>query len=282
MTSKPTAPEVYRTLDYRRFLADWFAWKKQINPRFSHRVFARLAKQKSPSLLKHVIDGRRNLTAPNVALFAQAMKLDRAASAFFAALVDLEQADDAEGRNRAWQRISATRRFREARRIEGEGFRYLSHWYYPAIRELAARADFRDDPAWLARTLRPRITVAQARTALSELRSMGLLIEADGQLLPAEASVVTPAEVLDTALHNYHQGMIARAAEAVEGFAPHERHLLGVTVAIPAALVPQLKQELNDIQARLLDLCDSAAGEPERVFQLNLHLFPLSAPLESE
>jgi hypothetical protein len=39
----------------------------------------------------------------------------------------------------------------------------------PAIRELAARDDFRDDAAWIAKMLIPPITPAEARRALSRL-----------------------------------------------------------------------------------------------------------------
>jgi hypothetical protein len=47
-------------------------------------------------------------------------------------------------------------------------------------------------------------------------------------------------------------------------------------VAIPHELMPVLKEQLNAVQARLLDLCDTAAGLKRRVVQINLHLFPLT------
>ena len=281
MASSP--PDLFSTLDYRGHLAAWFAWKKSQNPRFSHRMFARMAGQKSPSLLKAVIDGQRNLTPATREAFADAMKLSGGQRAFFADLVALDQATTDDARNAAWARISATRRFREARQIDGEAFRFFSHWYYVAVYELAKRPDFDEAPAWVARTLRPRLTVSQARRALTELQNLGLLVRsAEGRLVPSDASVVTPQEVEGLAVHNYHRGMIGLAGDAVTAFGPEERHLLGVTVAVPAGLLPTLKAELNAMQARLLDLCDAAEGTPERVVQLNLQLFPLSADPRDE
>lgn len=276
-------PDLYATLDYRQWLADWFAWRKSVNPRFSHRLFARLAGQKSPSLLKAVIDGKRNLTPATAEAFVRAMKLNKADATHFRALVDFGQAETDDDRNAAYTRISATRRFREAFRVEGEGFRYLSRWFIPAVRELAAREDFREDPRWIARTLRPRVTVAEAREALRVLTEMGMLVEdEDGRLQQADASIVTNTEVLGLAVHNYHREMIERARDSIGAFEPEERHLLGVTVAVPADMIDELKSELNDFQARLLDLCDGAADRADRVYQLNLHLFPLSAGPEEE
>lgn len=271
-------PVVFDYLDYRRFLADWFKARKAANPRYSYRAFARRAGQKSPSLLHHVIEGKRNLTSATSDAFCRAMELKSGETDFFSYLVQLDQAKTDAERNQAWELIAATRRFREARRIEGDGFAYLSHWFYPAIRELAHRPDFRPEPEWIAATVRPRISPAKARRALEALLAMRLLVEdADGSVHPAEASVVTPHEVLGLAVHNYHKGMLDRAREAITGFDPEERHLGGVTVAVPESLVGRLKEEVAAFQERILDLCDRAEDPSDRVYQLNLQLFPLSA-----
>jgi uncharacterized protein (TIGR02147 family) len=273
-------PDLYTYLDYRAYLRDWFSAKKNANPRFSHRLFARKAGQKSPSLLLHVVERKRNLTPQTVDAFGQAIGLSGEEADFFAALVQLDQAEDPDERNRAMEKVRATRRFREARRLQGESFEYLSCWYYPAIRELALCPGFQADPEWIAANLRPRITGAQAKKALELLFALGLLKrEAEGAVHVADGSVVTPHEVLSLAVHNYHTGMIDRAREALGGFPHTERHFCGVTVAVPASLLPKLKRELDAFQERLLDLCDGASDERTRILQVNLNLFPLSAEL---
>lgn len=281
-TVETTKPDLYAHLDYRRYLADWFAWKKATNPRFSHRVFARLAGQKSPSLLKSVIDGKRNLSPANVGAFGQAMDLGTEQQRFFAALVALDQSPTDAERNAAWAEIRATRRFREARAIEGEAFAFFENWYCVAVFELVKHPGFQPEPRWIARQLQPRITESQARSALHTLRQLGLIQTDDsGQTRQVEASVVTPQEVQGLAVSNFHREMCQRAHDAVAGFDASERHLLSVTVTVPAALLPVLKSELNAVQKRLLDLCDAREHEPGRVMQLNLQLFPLAAEPES-
>lgn len=275
-------PDIYSYLDYRAWLRDWFEARKAANPRFSHRAFVRRTGQRSPSLLADVIGRRRNLTPALVDSFCAATKLGAEEARFFASLVALDQARDPDERNRAWERIAASRRFRAARRVEGDSFRYVSCWYYPAIRELARRPDFVADPDWIARTLVPGITPAQAREALAALVELGMLTEVDGRMEQAEGAVVTPREVAGLAVHNYHQGMLERAREGIRTFKAAERYYTGVTVCVPEALAPRLKQELGAFAERLLELCDGAEGEPERVLQINLNFFPLSAPPERE
>lgn len=271
-------PSLYTYLDYRRYLRDWYEAKKAINSRFSHRAFVRRTGQRSPSLLADVIDGRRNLTDKTVQAFARALRLEGEEPIFFAALVELDQADTDEAKNIAFAKISSSRRFREARRLEGEGFRYLTNWTYPAIHELASRPDFQDDPSWVAAQLRPRIDEAQATEALEALRELGMLV--DGE--PRDAMVLTPKEVEGLAATNYHRGMLHRATEALDSFSSLERHFLGVTVAVPQALLPELKQELNALHKRIMARCTSAGGTPDQVVQIGLHFFPLSSSANDE
>ncbi|MFT4626846.1 MAG: hypothetical protein ACI8PZ_005526 [Myxococcota bacterium] len=274
-------PDVFAFLDHRAYLTAWFEWKKSANPRFSHRMFARMAGQRSPSLAHLVMKGERNLTDRTTPAFCKAMALDAEESRFFHSLVRFDATTDPDERNALWNNLAASKRFQAAQHIKGEAFNYLSHWFIPAVRELAGCAGFQADPAWIARTLRPRITPAQAQQALATLRDLGMLVESDGELVPREDTVVTPHEVVvGLAVYNYHQGMIARSSEAIMASRPAERHMGALTVAVPQSLVPELKDAIVAFQERLLDLCDSKASAADRVYQVNLHLFPLSEPIQ--
>ncbi|MEQ1502218.1 MAG: TIGR02147 family protein [Myxococcota bacterium] len=269
-------PDVFQFLSYRQFLDAWYAARKAADARFSHRLFARRAGAASPSLLAEVASGKRNLSAPMIDGFVRALGLGGGAAAFFRDLVAFDQGPTETERNAAWDRIAASRRFRQARPIDGAAFAYLSSWFLPAIRELALRSDFRAEAEWVAKTLEPRIPVAQARDALGVLRQLGLLVERDGRWVPADTSVATPHQVRGLAVHNYHRQMLERATAAVGSVPSAERHLVGVTVAVPESLVPALKAELDRFQERLLHLCDQHAADAERVYQVELCLFPLS------
>ena len=278
MERKPvdTGPDIFCYLNYRAFLLDWFTWRKTENKNFSHRVFARLAGQRSPSLLKHVIDGRRNLTPATMEAFASAMKLPPSAAAFFTKLVALEQATTPKKREICLSRILATQRFREASQLKGEALQVFDHWYFSAILEMVGCEGFQSEPSWIAQNLRPRIRVKEARQALDILTSLGLITKTDGHFKQTEAQLVTPHEVADVAANHYHLEMLDRAKDAIYNTPPQERHMLGLTVSIPATLVPELKQRLNQLQEEMLSLCEQSPKE--QVYQVNLSLFPLSEP----
>lgn len=270
-------PSVYDYVDYRVFLREWFDARKAADRSFSYRRFARDAGLSSPSLLVHVKKGERNLTERTTPAFAQALQLDEAASAHFELLVAFDQAATDELRQEAWEAIAATQHFRAARPIEGAAWACIANWQNAAVLELASTADFQEDPVWIAGRLRPEVTVAQVEEALAQLARVELLVHDDaGRLRPAEAALVTPPQVTGLAVKQYHSSMLAHASDSMSTVPAEERHIGGLTVAVPASLLPRLRQEVQAFERHLLNLCDNAGEQPDRVYQFGVQLFPLS------
>lgn len=273
-------PSVYAYLDYRAYLRDHYAASKQLKRHYSFRYFARKAGLSSSNFLKLVMDGKRNLGATTIAKFVKALNLDDGEAVFFSDLVMLHQAETVAERNRAFERVAANQRFRQARRLGGPLFEYLTHWYYPVVRELAGRADFRDDPAWVAGQLLPTITTRQARAALATLRKLGLLVEdVSGQLVRGDTSLTTGHEVRSIVVPAYHRQMIECAASSLESVPPEERDVSALTVCIKASSLPQLKERIHRFRELMLEHCDSE-DEPDRVYQLCIQFFPMSRTAE--
>jgi hypothetical protein len=79
----------------------------------------------------------------------------------------------------------------------------------------------------------------------------------------------------------YHRGMHARAALALDRLEADPAYVdqtlfLGLTLAVPAGLVPLLRRRLAELQQELLGLAHPS-GPVDRVVQINLQLFPLAA-----
>ena len=269
-------PSVHGYVDYRAFLKDHYQASKQLNPRYSFRFFARRAGLSSSNFLKLVMDGKRNLGSATIAKFIVALGLCADDGIFFADLVALDQAKSVLERNRAFERVAANQRFRQARRLEGPMFKYLTHWYYPAVRELAGRHDFRDDPAWIASQLVPAITARQARAALATLQQLRLLVKDEsGQLVRGDTSLTTGHEVQSMVVRAYHRQMIERAADALQRVPASERDISALTVCIPPKLLPELKERIHRFRETMMERCDTE-DEPQQVYQLCVQLFPLS------
>lgn len=275
------APNIFEYLDYREYLRDYYEAGKANVDEFSYRYLARKAGFSSPNFFKLVMDGDRNLSADSVQKFAKALVLDGEETRFFADLVAFNQTDEIDEKNAAFERLSASRRFRQARRLDSDMFHYLSYWYYPAIREMAARPDFVAEPDWIAERLFPKVDVAQVEEALDVLLEMGLLVrEDDGSITRGDPSLTTGHEVRSLAIGNYHRQMLHRAAESIQTVPSERRDISALTVCISSERVEEIKAEIHAFRERLLNLSDSDEA-PEHVYQLNIQLFPMTDVDES-
>lgn len=195
---------------------------------------------------------------------------------FFTDLVAFDQSDDRHEKNAAFERISSRRRFREARRLDHSMFEYLSRWYFPAIREMAARCDFKADPEWIAGRLCPPITKREAAKALDVLFDLELLSrDENGEIVRGELSVTTGHEVRSLAIGNYHRQMLERAAESITEVSRELRDISALTVCVHRDRVAEFKARIHEFREQLLEFGDSEEN-PEVVYQLNIQLFPLT------
>jgi uncharacterized protein (TIGR02147 family) len=212
--------------------------------------------------------------------FAKALALDPKQTAFFGDLVALGQAQTLAERNRAFARVAANRRFRAARRLEGPLFEYLTHWFYPAVRELAACADFREDPKWIAARILPPISPDDVRRALATLEQLGLLVrDPRGRLVRGDPSLTTGHEVRSVVIPAYHRQMIERAGHSVDAVPPEERDISALTVCVRVSSLADLKDRIHRFREEMLERCDTET-DAERVYQLCIQLFPLSGSPE--
>jgi uncharacterized protein (TIGR02147 family) len=275
--TKEVGISVYDYLDHRAYLAAYYTAAKQTRPSFSFRLFSKLAGLRSPNFLKLVIDGERNLGADSVGRFAEALGLGSADAEFFSDLVAFGQAQTLAEKNRAFERIAGSRRFRAARRIDGDLFAYLSHWYNPVIRELAARDDFQEDPRWIAAQLRPRISAAEAAEAMKLLLSLGLLVrdQETGRVVRGEPTLTTEHEVRSLGAAAFHRQMLERAAQSIDTVPRELRDLAALTVCVSSETAALVKQRIHQFREALTELCD-ADSKGNTVYQLNVQWFPLS------
>jgi uncharacterized protein (TIGR02147 family) len=273
-------PDVFAYLDYRAFLRDFFVAAKQRG--LSHRGLARRAGLSSPSFLKTVADGRKTLAHETAARVATACRLEGSAADYFVHLVAFNQARDSDTKRVAYERLRTFGQWRRIHALDLARDEYFSRWYLPAIRELAASEAFVEDPRWIAKQLRPRIKVSEAKNALKTLVSLGLLArDANGRLAQTQATVSSGLETGSVQLARFHRAMMERASEAIDAFPRQERDLGSLTLCVDDEGLARLKQRLQELRRELLLDEPTLAGRKNRIVQINFQLFPLSASVDA-
>jgi uncharacterized protein (TIGR02147 family) len=269
--------DVFRYLDYRTFLADYYEAKKRRG--FSYRAFSRATGLGAPNYLKLVIARKRNLKPEMAERFAASCGLSGEPAAYFQHLVEFNQAKTAAERNRSYERLAGYRRYRQVQKLELAHAAYHSTWYLPAIRELCSSPAFREDHEWLASVLRPPIKPNEAKHALELLLELGLVErDASGRLQQSTPVVSTGAETRHINIRNYHLEMLRHASQAIEAVPAKERDISSLTLCLGPDGLARFKKRIADFQRELLDLAEQETERSQAV-QVNFQLFPLSAAI---
>ena len=272
-------PDIFQYMDYRAWLHDWLIARKG---RPSLRMLARRAKC-SPALISAVTTGTRDLDTGRAETFAAAMKLDAEQTNHLLALVALAHDPSRQRRQRALDEALATPRFRGSSRPEGAAIAVLSDPDMSAVMELARCDGWRDDPEWIARSLRPPISPEAAAAALTALQTVGaLVLGEDGKVRLGRADWATDhrvaAGVASLANARLHRAFLGRAPDMLDTVPTDERQFGTMTFAVDAELVKQIKARIERFFEEIIHLVDSADVRRDRVYQLGVQLFPLAKP----
>jgi uncharacterized protein (TIGR02147 family) len=270
-----SSDSVFSYLDYRRFLADYYARQKRAEYGFSYRVLSRRAGCKSTNYPCLVIKGKRNLTEDMALRFAKACGLEKNEAAYFGDLVQYNQARGGPAKERAYARLLKFAQFRKVHQLSAAQAQYFSEWYIPAVRELAARADFQSDPEWIAGQLLPTITQPQAKRALKVLFDLGFLTTDERGRVRRAHDLVSSGGPLGHQLIAYHRAMLDRASAAIDLVPRDEREISSVTLCVSQAKLLELKQQIRDFRQHLLQTAEKD-NDFERVVQVCFQLFPIS------
>ncbi len=267
--------------DYRRYIADYYMDRKARRA-FTWRDFAKSAGFSSPVYLKMVSQGVYNLSDAAVERVAVAMELKDWEVEYFKVLVDLNHAKDDESRRMYFNEMLSIAAAHKATVVEGDSFRFFSDWKNPVIRELApAMAGAK--PLVIAKACMPKITAAEVSDVLAFLTKAGLLEKkSDGSYRQTEQFVTTgPMEVTPVAVRGMHRQMGELALDTIENVSQKERHFSGLTMGLSEKSYEKVVQKIAEFRKSVADIA-MADDKMERVYRLNMQLFPLSQKISGE
>ena len=274
------AVDVFAYRDYRAFLRAFYERRRAQAAGYAYADFAAEVGLRSSNYLRLVIEGERNLGVDLAHRFGEACGLRSDALRYFCALVAFNQAKTSRERALHYEKLQGFRRFRASHKLDAAHSAYHSQWYIPVVYELAARADFRDDPHWIAQCLLPPIAPRQAASALKVLQQLGLLQRDDsGRLQQQQPVVETEQGPLGHQVVQFHQMMMQRASEALDSVPRDEREIASLTLCVSEERMHELKAELEAFRQRLLERY-MREEEPERGVQVNFQMFPMSGKKE--
>lgn len=267
---------VFKYIDYRVFLEDFYNEKKRSMRCFSYRYFAKRAGIKSPIFLKQVIDGKRNLTRRMIEQFIPALSLNKKESLFFRHLVLFNQAKNAAEKQEHYSVMVSMMDYVNEHQLSADQYLYFEKWYASVIRELICLHDFKDDYERIAAAVYPPIKPHEVKKTIDLLLRLKLIVrQNDGTYRQTSSAIISGDPMVALARRSFNSEMLVRARHANETVSPEERNISGITMGISKACYEVLLAEIAAFKERVKVIVNQDERS-SRVYQLNLQLFPLS------
>jgi uncharacterized protein (TIGR02147 family) len=270
-----TEKNFFEFTDFRELLRHLYLQNKKTSDKFSYRFFARLAGFNSPAFLKRVIDGESKLSEDSIKKIAKGFKMSQDETHFFRHLVLLNQSSNMDEKKRFASEIFKSRNYRKFHPLSHAQYNYYSLWYFVPVRELVGLPQFREDYDWVAKAIIPNITAEQAKKAVEELIAIGLLKRDDsGGLMQSERVVITPDEVVSSAVGLWHREMMKKATESIDTVPREFRDISAVTFRASKESLKKAKLLVQKFRKELVE--ELMADPSDSIYELNIQLFPLT------
>ena len=266
--------------DYRQYMREFYEERKRVSD-FSWREFTKLAGFSSSGYLKLVCDGKTRLSRVGAVRVAGAMNLAGYQAQYFSLMVDLCEAANDVVRLQVFERMCSLAKKNKVHVVGAEAVEYFGSWVNPVVRELAPIMPGAKHSE-IAKNCMPEATAGEVRNALELMLRLGLL-EKDpaGNYRQVNRWLSNGGAPLAISLQSMQKQFALLAADALDTIPKEDRNVSGLTFGADEKTYERIEFEVNKFRRTIMDII-SKAKKYDRVYRLNLQLFPLSRKGDSE
>ena len=271
---------IFTYTDFRKYLADYCKDRKKEQPRFSYRSLTAQAGI-NPGNFAKMLKGERNLSLGAAIKLARALKLNKRERDYFQAMVLFGQAGNHEEKKHCFEELMS---FKESsvRVLDANQYRFYDKWYYTAVREALAFFPLTDlNFKALGKCIIPAISEKQIDQAIALLLDLKLVKKTDqGTYRRTDALISTGNDIRSLTLNNFVINTMRLAEQAInQGL--KDTNLSSVTISIANRDFEAVQEEVRKCRRRIMEIAKESTV-PDRVFQFNIQLFPLTQPYHGE
>jgi len=268
-------PDIFQFTDFRHFLSEYYRERKAQDPRFSHRFIHEKVRAGSSGWFSDLVSGRIALSPGHMVRLLELLHLKPSEGDYFEAMVGFAQAGSMEERNRWMRRILSIKEIKPDL-VGAAKFEFYSHWFYSAVREALFTMDFRDQWQELAQRFRPPLKKEQVRKAVALLERLDLIRrDKDGFFRSSSPTIKKDSAFKSLHAANFLRSNMELAIQALDALDKDERDMSALTLALSEEGFTRAREEIRALRKKLLALAE-AEKRPDKVFQCNFQLFPLT------
>ena len=279
-------PVLTQYLDFRKYLADFYQYRRELTKSdlrpYNYAVFSAAANIKSPNYLKLIIEGRRNLSADMMVKFSKALGLTKEQVEEFRILVLYGQASDPSERNVHLKALMERRVDSKLKsgELDQKIWQKIPNWIAWILYSLVDQQNVSYEPEKLRARLRNKASVEEIETALNSLLSSGELTRdpETGEVKKARALMESAEEIPVALIRKLQSELMYLGLESLFQDSPVDREFGSATLALTRGEFEELRFALRKIrkEAQKNIGVKRLSSKGERVYQLNLQLFPIT------
>lgn len=250
-------------MDFRNYLQQEFLRRKNANPRYSIRAFARLLKVEN-SFLSKMLRGLKPISSDILLKFGSILDLTEGQILNFSRSVQPPKLKSA-AHDLSFDSLSA------------EQFSLISNWHYLALLEMIRLKKFQPDVSWIAKQL--NISTKEVETIVSSLNRLQYLQIEGKKWKRIEAPLTTVGTQHTTEAFKFFQRQILDlASKALDDVPFSIRDQSGITLPVRSKDIPAVKEKIKKFRRSILAFVDNKKTEKDfdSVYQLSISFFPLT------
>jgi uncharacterized protein (TIGR02147 family) len=271
--------DIYAFLDYRDYLKAHVSSSKESNPAFSDRSIAyRLGCD--AGFFNRVLNGKRNLNQEHILRLSSVLNLPRREQRYFELLVNYTQAQKQAEKDHYFEQLEVLRNTNITQVAERQ-YRLYTHWYYTVLREMLqfvhCSGSTEESAKVLSGLLEPKILPSEAIQALKVLEEERIIRkDSRGCFKSHNAFITSGGEIPSVVVNRVLLEFIDRAKEAVDRFPRTERDFSTLTFCVSPKGIGKIRKRIEEHRKELLAIVNEDTEAPDRVYHLNMNLFPVS------
>jgi uncharacterized protein (TIGR02147 family) len=260
--------------EYRDYLKDFYSEKKKENQWFSLRYLGGKVSV-DPSHLLKIFQRQRHIGNSLIDIFIKHCNLGGSDAEYFANLVRFNKAKSDRDCRLFYEKLLALKGS-GARTLEKSQYEFYTKWYHSAILTLLDFYPFSGDYAALAAKVSPPITEGKAKKSIALLKKLGLIKKtSQGTYCLTDKIITTGDHGHSIAVKAFQEETMRLAIEALHRHAPEKRNISTVTITISENNLDRINEVIGQFRESLLRLARDEKT-PDKVYQLNVQLFPLT------
>lgn len=278
ISEQKSLPSIYDFLDVKAFLKEYREKRKVFDPGFTHTYICyALGQTKSKGYFTNVVKGRVNIGPTLVERFVDLLEFNKNEAEYFRYLVLYSQCAEIEERERLLRELVIRNR-NSCVALSDRAVAYYENWRYAVIRALLDIVDFDgDELQFLMDRLLFKISRREVAKALAILEETGLTYwNEEGYLKPTDSAIMPSSAIGRELLLQNQIHQFGFSQEIMLNPEARPQKVTTMTLSISDETYQLMKERIDMLKEEVRSLAKNEQGPAERLYQLNIHLFPQS------